>query len=246
MTEISAIRPVPTAGPSKSVDVLCPDCRVAELEGRETRCRRCEKAAQRQSGQADPNYPERKPSMPWFLDRQVIPSRYVNARLTDLPKGLVSAYQTLPADRGLYLWGEPGTGKTHAMAAFLWDRWCQGFEVDRVPWEMLCLKVRETYGRHKYSEIDVLDPFLSTDVLVLEDLGVTVSNGQSESDFALRMLLVILDHRLENMKPTFVTANKPVEGIAKSFDQRIGSRLHQACEIIKLDGPDLLRRGQEG
>jgi hypothetical protein len=223
---------------SESVDRFCPDCRAVKLEGRETHCRRCEKAAHRRSGHADPPYPERKPSMPWFCDRRVIPSRYAPATLSDLPKGLVSAYESLPADRGLYLWGPPGAGKTHAMAAFLWDRWYHGFDVDRVQWELLCLKIRETYGRHKYTEIDVLDPFLSTDVLVLEDVGVTVSDGQIESDFSLRMLLLILDHRLENMKPTFLTSNKGIESIAKSFDQRIGSRLHQACEIIRLDGPD--------
>lgn len=238
MTEITPNKQVLMAQRSESVDRFCPDCRAVKLEGSETRCRRCEKAAQRQNGRADPPYPERKPSMPWFVNRKVIPCRYASARLTDLPQGLVSAYQGLPLDRGLYLWGPPGAGKTHAMAAFLWDRWYQGFEVDRVLWEMLCLKIRETYGRHKYSEVDVLDPFLSTDVLVLEDVGVSVSDGQIESDFSLRMLLLILDHRLENMKPTFFTSNKGIESIAKSFDDRIASRLVQACEVVNLTGPD--------
>lgn len=232
MIEISATKPVSTAERSKSVDGFCPECG-------ETRCQRCERAAQRQSGQTDPSYPYRsRPTVPWFTQRQVIPDRYMHARLTDLPKGLVAAYKNLPADRGLYLWGGPGTGKTHSMAAVLWDRWLHGYEVDRIPWEMLCLKLRETYGRGRYTEMDVLSPFLTAEVLVIEDLGCTVSTGQSESDFALRTLLVVLDHRVENMLPTFITANKPVEGIAKSFDQRIGSRLHQACEIIRLDGPD--------
>lgn len=243
MTETTVSKYLPTAQQSKSTERVCPTCRQVRLDERETQCRRCEKAAQRRSGHADPPYPERKTSMPWFCDRRVIPNRYAAARLSDLPKGLVSAYQALPADRGLYLWGGPGTGKTHAMIAFLWDRWYQGFEVDRVPWEMLCLKIRETYGRGKYSEIAVLDPLLSTDVLVLEDVGVTVSNGQSETDFAVRTLLVILDHRLENMKPVFVSSNKCIEAICETFDVRIASRLMQACEIIRIDGPDRRRRG---
>ena len=62
--------------------------------------------------------------------------------------------------------------------------------------------------------------------------------GQQESDFSLRTLLVLLDHRIEQNLATFVTTNKTIEDLAWSFDQRVASRLRQACEIVEIRGAD--------
>jgi DNA replication protein DnaC len=43
---------------------------------------------------------------------------------------------------------------------------------------------------------------------------------------------------------TFVTTNKSVEELARSFDQRIASRLQQACEVVQIRGRD--KRSENG
>ena len=80
------------------------------------------------------------------------------------------------------------------------------------------------------------------DKLFIEDVGTTVSLDKQESDFSLRTFLVLLDQRLEACQPTFVTTNKALEQLGRCFDDRIASRLIQACRIVKLTGADRRRQ----
>ncbi len=141
--------------------------------------------------------------------------------------------------RGGMLWGQPGVGKSYAMAALVRHYILIGSSVGRVGYEMLCLKIRDTFkAGSTQGELDVIRPLLEVDKLFVEDVGTTVSAGHQESDFSLRTFLVLLDKRLEACKPTFIPNNKGVEQLSKSFDKRIASRLQQACEIIQLAGED--------
>ena len=173
----------------------------------------------------------------------VIPERYRAARMEQLPKAIVAAAGSLHADQGLLLWGSPGVGKTHSLCAITRQLYLDGWDVDRITYEMLMLHIRQTYepgsGR---SELDVLKPLIAVDKLILEDVGATTSIGQQESDFSLRTFLIILDQRLERCLATFVSTNKSVEELGRSFDLRIASRLQEACRIIKLEGGDRRRR----
>ena len=164
---------------------------------------------------------------------------YADAKLQDLSDKLQEKIQQLPEDKGLLLWGITGVGKSYAMAALMRHFFVEGFDIVQVSYEMLCLQVRDTFKAGSIKgEIDVINPLLATDKLFIEDVGTTVSIGQQESDFSLRTFLVILDKRLRNCKPTFITTNKNVEELGKSFDPRIASRLQQACEIVHLTGED--------
>lgn len=169
----------------------------------------------------------------------IISPRYIQADLSDLPKSLVETFLSLPDDKGLLIWGEPGRGKTHSMCAFAKHLWSEGWEVERVTYEMLALYIRDTFkpGSTR-TELELFKPLIGVDKLILEDVGTTISIGQQESDFSLRTFLVLLDQRLEHCRATFVTTNKSVEELSKSFDQRIASRLKQSCEIIHLTGDD--------
>lgn len=171
-----------------------------------------------------------------------IPPRYQNATLADLPAGLVERFHALPDDRGMFLWGLPGRGKTHAMCAFAKHLWDDGWESRRISYEQLCLDIRATFGKGDgTSELTVLQPLWCVPKLFIEDVGVTVSVGQRESDFSLRTLVTLLDQRLEWCRATFVTSNKSLEEVAASFDARVASRLCQACEIIEVVGKDRRR-----
>lgn len=84
----------------------------------------------------------------------------------------------------------------------------------------------------------VLEPLWDVPKLFIEDVGTTVSIGEQESDFSLRTFVTLLDTRIEWCQATFVTSNKSIEELGRSFDERVASRLMQACEIIEVTGQD--------
>jgi len=184
--------------------------------------------------------PDPSPSL-----ESIIPSHYARAELSDLPDSLVETFLVFPDERGFYLWGEPRRGKTHSMCAFAKHLWSTGWDIGRVNYEMLTLQIRDTYrAGSSASELDVLRPLLTVSKLVIEDAGTTVSAGQQETEFSLRIFLLLLDQRIEQCLATFVTSNKPLEELGRSFDQRVSSRIRQACEVVQIRGRD--KRSENG
>lgn len=170
--------------------------------------------------------------------RVIIPERFWPADLGHLPEALVKRIEGLADDRGLLFWGPQGAGKTFAAAAAAKHRWAGGYDIAWQPFEELLLRLRDTYRGDGRSEWQVIEPLCLVDTLVMDDVGVTVSADRQESDFSLRTFLVLLDHRLAHCRQTFITSNKSIEDLGKSFDSRIASRLCQACDIVKIAGSD--------
>ena len=163
----------------------------------------------------------------------VVPKRFIDASLKTvaLAKELIKPNYT-----GMLLWGSVGTGKTFAMAAFAQYLISEGFACQRIHYEMLCLRLRDTYSPNAtQTEYGLLEPYLNCDALFIEDVGTTKSIGKKESDFSTKIFYLLLEIRLENMKPTFITSNKSLENLTKSFDSRIGDRLRM-FKIFKLTG----------
>lgn len=75
----------------------------------------------------------------------VVPQRYLPARLEHLPEGLQGVLRDLRGDEGLLLWGQPGAGKTYAMAALPRHYLTAGYDVQRIGFEMLLLRIRDSY-----------------------------------------------------------------------------------------------------
>jgi len=165
----------------------------------------------------------------------VIPERYIKAEISDLSAELQRRFNT-EVDSGVLLWGKAGIGKTYAMSALAKKYIREGYLVKRVHYEMLCLKLRDTFNpKARQTEWEIIESFLSCDKLFIEDVGTSKSLGNLESDFSLRTFSVLLDMRMEHCRPTFITSNKSVENLANSFDERVGDRL-RTFYVYKLGG----------
>jgi DNA replication protein DnaC len=153
--------------------------------------------------------------------------------------------------QGLLLHGAPGTGKTHLAVAILRDlAEQQGAEV--LFWEQreLLKALQGTFdpgsGRR---ESEVLHPVLSSEVLVLDDLGA----GRT-TDWARDVLHEIIVHRYNSKLPMVITTNCVLEADPEDGDailggltlkQRLGdalmSRLYEICRFVRLEGRDYRR-----
>ncbi|MFA6187448.1 MAG: DnaA/Hda family protein [Phycisphaerae bacterium] len=176
---------------------------------------------------------------------QILPPLFIKAHLRDLQQPLCERILTLRPEQGLFLWGDVGTGKSHAMAAIARYYITKNKSVRRIRYDSLLLKIRDTYKNKSESELTVVTPLVDADILILEDIGTTVGSGTQESDFSIRTFLLLLDARLEDCKPTFLTSNKPQAVIERSFDARVASRLAATLGVMKLSGIDRRRQTRQ-
>lgn len=146
---------------------------------------------------------------------------------------------------GIVLYGSTGNGKSFALCALL--RYLiieHRFSAKRISHERLCQQIRGTYkAKSDITEDDICRPLINCDILVLEDLGAGRGVGQEETDFSNRILLIILDARIENIKPTFISTNKSPDNLSKSLDERLASRL-SLFKWIGVGGKD--KRNEKG
>jgi DNA replication protein DnaC len=147
---------------------------------------------------------------------------------------------------GLFLEGQPGVGKTHLAAAVLKQivaaTGARGLFYDTR--ELLRL-IRSTYDPSiRTTEVEVLRPVLTADLLVLDDLG-----AEKTSEWVDETMNLIVNTRYSERRLTLFTSNYPDipdETDPNSLLFRIGarmrSRLHEMCEFVVLDAADYRER----
>jgi len=187
-----------------------------------------------------------------------IPRRYAHCSLENfityenekLHKAIVRAKRFTDAfpvvDKGLFLIGPPGIGKSHLAVAVLKQvittRAARGLFYDVR--ELLKL-IRSTYNPEvKATEIDVLRPVMSAELLVLDDIG-----AEKTSEWVEETLNLIVTTRYNERRLTIFTSNyeeKEDRNDPDSLLARVGfrmhSRLYEMCEFLEYDGADYRHR----
>ena len=165
-----------------------------------------------------------------------IPPRYRQARLCHISRPVREAIQRAPADAGAVLFGPVGAGKTYTLAAFARHWIVLGDSVRRASWDGLLRDVRSSYSGGS-SEESIIGNYTRPSRLIVEDLGASTPVNAEETAFSVRILTAILDYRLEQCRPTYITTNRTQRDIGKSFDARVASRL-QLLAWIGIGGRD--------
>lgn len=172
-----------------------------------------------------------------------------------------------PVDKtGLLLVGNAGSGKTHLSVgiakALIREK---GIECVFYDYADLLKQIQDSYNPSvQATELGLLRPVFETEVLVLDDLG-----SVRPTEWRWDTVRLIINTRYNDALTTIVTTNFADEPAEKLSDEpnekhsedfatgraaarkdtlgdRIGermrSRLHEMCRIVKMDGPDFRQK----
>jgi DNA replication protein DnaC len=192
-----------------------------------------------------------------------IPKRYEHCELSNFefdgphrglagPRmGACKFVEEYPLDTtGLLLIGSIGVGKTHLAVGIIKELiLSKGIACLFYDYRELLKQIQNSYNASvQATELDVLRPVFDSEILVLDELGAV-----KPTEWVWDTVSLILNTRYNDNRTTIITTNfddKPAGAVAgpraaareETLGDRIGermrSRLHEMCRIIRMDGAD--------
>jgi len=155
---------------------------------------------------------------------------------------------------GLLLIGSVGVGKTHLAVGIIKELiLSKGIACLFCDYRELLKEIQNSYNNSvQATELDVLRPVFETEVLVLDELGAV-----KPTEWVWDTVSLILNTRYNDNRTTIITTNfddKPAGAVAgprgaareETLGDRIGermrSRLHEMCRIVKMEGEDFRQK----
>jgi DNA replication protein DnaC len=154
----------------------------------------------------------------------------VRAYLDDLDGNLAGG-------RGVWLFGDPGTGKTTLAMLVSKTALERKHTVAIYSLPKLLARIRQTYdaapGAASYSEF--FRRLTSVDLLHIDDLG-----AEKRSDWVLEQLYALINERYETERAVLVTTNLDEEKLKDQIGNRTVSRLVEMCGgcMVPMHGED--------
>ena len=161
----------------------------------------------------------------------------------------------LATEHGLLLSGPSGAGKTHLAVAALKEILLRGHDGLFYDYRELLKEIQSSYNAESQTtEMEILEPVVTADLLLLDDLGAS-----KPSAWALETVGYILNRRYNEKRITLITTNyldgdsasaapprlpsgaaiaRAEESLADRVGHRIRSRLYEMCRTVVLLAPD--------
>jgi DNA replication protein DnaC len=144
--------------------------------------------------------------------------------------------------RGLWFFGNSGTGKTTLAMLVSKTALEMGRSVAIYSLPKLLARIRDTYdadaGEQSYAEL--FDRLTAVDLLHIDDLGV-----EKQSEWVLEQLYALVNERYESQRALMVTTNHDESELEQQIGERVVSRLAEMCDTVPLFGDDSRWRGAD-
>src|SRR6201984_2293993 len=161
---------------------------------------------------------------------------------------------------GLLLIGNIGVGKTHLAVGIIKELiLSKAISCLFYDYRELLKQIQNSYNESvKATELEVLRPVFDAEVLVLDELGAV-----KPTEWVWDTVSLILNTRYNDNRTTIITTNFPDEPAAAALElsprssafaatrretlgdrigERMRSRLHEMCRIVKMEGPDFRQK----
>jgi DNA replication protein DnaC len=148
--------------------------------------------------------------------------------------------ERLDSGRGLWLFGDTGTGKTTLAMLVSKSALESGRSVAIYSLPKLLARIRRTYDSEPGGDsyLAFFERLTSVDLLHIDDLG-----AEKRSDWVLEQLYAIVDERYEAQRSIVVTTNLDQAELEAQIGPRTVSRLLEICgDPLPLFGEDLRYR----
>ncbi len=175
----------------------------------------------------------------WLLtDKFIVTNNNQNA-YSYIEKVKTMDYEEL-RNSGVYLYGQPGTGKTHLLTDLCCGLIDKGYNYRKIIWantSSLLTNFRSSFGK-KYgydeqTEQEIVLGKLRTTILFLDDIGT-----ESATDWAKEILYDVINYRYEERLPTFISSNLSPQELANRLGDKFASRVIEMCKPIRVEGND--------
>lgn len=139
--------------------------------------------------------------------------------------------------QSIVMLGQTGLGKTHLTISICNEVLKNGFSVLYSSAPDLFRELQQEYYGKSQDNIYNIKNALTTDLLIIDDLGTEIENQISISN-----LYNIINTRMNSSKPTIINTNLNIKEIETRYSPRIVSRITASFQGLKFIGTDVRQK----
>lgn len=135
--------------------------------------------------------------------------------------------------KSILMFGQTGLGKTHLSLAIANKVLEKGYSVIYDSTINILRNIEKEHFSYQHSS-EMIDLVMNTDLLILDDMGT-----EYESQFYNATIYNIINTRLNCGKPSIISTNLDLAGIARRYDKRVVSRIVSMYSCLEFKGEDV-------